>query len=106
MVVPPKMRWAALSLMILALGFSLGLPAEDVLDATFDECEPLPLEAAHEASLVLLQMSALIANAETRQSHVLTGALPTQCSKAPPQRQGERRALSDSPVVFTPLLRC
>jgi hypothetical protein len=39
-----KPRCAVVFLMILTLGVSLGLPAEDVLDAVYDESEPLPYE--------------------------------------------------------------
>jgi len=39
-----KPRCAIVFLMILTLGVSLGLPAEDVLDAVYDESEPLPYE--------------------------------------------------------------
>jgi hypothetical protein len=39
-----KPRWAVVWLMILTLGVSLGLSAEDVLDAVYDESEALPYE--------------------------------------------------------------
>ena len=39
-----KPRCAVVFLMILALGVSLDLPAQDVLDAVYDEYEPLPYE--------------------------------------------------------------
>lgn len=39
-----KPRCAIVFLMILTLGVSLGLPAEDVLDAVYDESEALPYE--------------------------------------------------------------
>jgi hypothetical protein len=44
MRVAAKPRCAVLFLMVLALGVSLGLPAEDVLDAVYDESETLPYE--------------------------------------------------------------
>ena len=39
-----KPRWAIVFLMMLTLGVSLGLPAEDVLEAAYDESEALPYE--------------------------------------------------------------
>lgn len=41
-----KSRFALIFLTILTLGVSLGLPAEDVLDAVYDESETLPFETA------------------------------------------------------------
>jgi hypothetical protein len=40
-----KKHIVILILMLLSLGVSLGLPAEDVLDAVYDESEALPFEA-------------------------------------------------------------
>ena len=37
-----KSRFAIVFLMFLALGLSVGLPAEDVMDTTYDESEALP----------------------------------------------------------------
>jgi len=37
--------------MMLALGASLGLPAQDVLDSVYDESEPLPYEESNQLSL-------------------------------------------------------
>jgi len=42
--VATKPRLAVVFLMILSLGVSLGLPAEDVLDAVYDESEAVPFE--------------------------------------------------------------
>jgi hypothetical protein len=39
-----KPHCAVVFLMVLTLGVSLGLPAEDVLDAVYDESEALPYE--------------------------------------------------------------
>jgi len=44
MVPPPKPRLAVILVMILTLGVTLGLPAEDVLDSIYDESEALPYE--------------------------------------------------------------
>jgi|SRR5450755_5042950 hypothetical protein len=40
-----KPRCSVVLLMALTIFLSLGLPAEDVLDAVYDECEALPCEA-------------------------------------------------------------
>ena len=39
-----KPRFAIVFLMFLALGLSMGLPAEDVLETTYDESETVPFE--------------------------------------------------------------
>ena len=39
-----KPRFAIVFLMFLALGLSMGLPAEDVLETTYDESEAVPYE--------------------------------------------------------------
>ena len=39
-----KLRFGFIFLAILTLGLSLGLPAEDVLDAVYDESESVPFE--------------------------------------------------------------
>jgi hypothetical protein len=44
MGVTAKPRGAVVLLMVLTLGTSLGLPAEDVLDIVYDESEPAPCE--------------------------------------------------------------
>jgi hypothetical protein len=44
MGVAAKPRCAVVLLMILTLGVSLGLPAEDVLDSVYDESEAVPYE--------------------------------------------------------------
>ena len=48
-----KPHFAVVLLMILTLGVSLGLPAEDVLDAVYDESEALPCEGTPLFSTVL-----------------------------------------------------
>jgi hypothetical protein len=51
-------RFAVVLLMILTLGLSLGLPAEDVLDAVYDESEALPCEDAPSFSMTLSPVDA------------------------------------------------
>jgi hypothetical protein len=48
-----KPRFAVVFLMILTIGLSLGLPAEDVLDAVYDESEALPYEVVPLFSIAL-----------------------------------------------------
>jgi hypothetical protein len=51
-------RFAVVLLMILTLGMSLGLPAEDVLDAVYDESEALPCEGTPSFSITLSPVDA------------------------------------------------
>jgi hypothetical protein len=51
MGVPAKPRCAVVFLMFLALGVSLGLPAEDVMDAVYDESEAVPYEVIPPGSI-------------------------------------------------------
>jgi hypothetical protein len=44
MRVATKPRFAVVFLMFLALGLSVGLPAEDVMETTYDESEAVPYE--------------------------------------------------------------
>ena len=46
MRVPAKPCCAVVFLMFLTLGLSLGLPAEDVMDAVYDESEAVPYEVS------------------------------------------------------------
>jgi len=54
-----KLRFAVVFLMLLSLGVCLGLPAEDVLDASFDESEALPYETTPLFSIVVPQRAKL-----------------------------------------------
>jgi len=58
MGVPAKPRCTVLFLMVLTLGVSLGLPAEDVMDAVYDESEAVPYEVIPPASIVVSPLSA------------------------------------------------
>ena len=53
-----KARFAIVFVMLLTLGISLGLPAEDVLDAVYDESEALPSEGTPLFSIVLSPVAA------------------------------------------------
>jgi hypothetical protein len=56
MGVAAKPCWVVVLLMVLTMGVSLGLPAEDVLDTAYDEseavpCEVIPLDAISSSPL-------------------------------------------------------
>ena len=53
-----KPHRAVLFLMVLTLGVSLGLPAEDVVDAVYDETEAVPLDVITPTSIVVSPRSA------------------------------------------------
>ncbi len=55
---------AVVFLMVLALGVSLGLPAEDVLDTVYDESEPLPFEMIPPVANVVLPVTAVTTQAQ------------------------------------------
>jgi hypothetical protein len=52
-----KPRCAVVFLMVLTLAVSLGLPAEDVLDAVYDESEAVPYEVIPLVSMVVSTLS-------------------------------------------------
>jgi hypothetical protein len=58
MGVAAKPRCAVVFLMVLTFGVSLALPAEDVLDAVYDESEALPYEVITPVSIVVSPLSA------------------------------------------------
>ena len=58
MGVATKPRFAVVFLMMLTLGMSVVLPAEDVLDAVYDESEALPFESIPLSSVEPLPLPA------------------------------------------------
>lgn len=58
MGVATKPRCAVVFLMILTLGLSVGVPAEDVLETAYDESEPTPYEGAPLFSIVVPPVAA------------------------------------------------
>jgi hypothetical protein len=64
-----KPRFAVVLLMILTLGVSLGLPAEDVLDAVYDESETLPCEGTPSFSIVLSPVATRITRSPLSSLH-------------------------------------
>ena len=67
-------RFAVVLLMILTLGVSLDLPAEDVLDAVYDESEALPCEGTPSFSITLSPVGARTTQAPLSLSHPKPGA--------------------------------
>jgi hypothetical protein len=76
MGVAAKPRCAVVFLMVLALGVSLGLPAEDVLDAVYDESETLPCEVIPLFSIVVPLVAARTTLAVLSSLHHKLGAAP------------------------------
>jgi hypothetical protein len=74
MGVERRPRFAAVLLMILTLGLSLGLPAEDVLDAVYDESEALPCEGTPLFSIVRPPVAARTTQAPLSSLHPKPGA--------------------------------
>ncbi len=69
MGIVPKPHLAVLFLMVLTLGVSLGLPAEDVLDAVYDESEAVPCAVVPLASIVVSPLSAKSTQAAPNSLH-------------------------------------
>jgi hypothetical protein len=57
MGVAAKLYWTVVLLMVLTMGVSLGLPAEDVLDTAYDESEAVPCEVIPLDSISSSQLS-------------------------------------------------
>jgi hypothetical protein len=68
-----KPRLAVVLLMILTLGIALGLPAEDVLDATYDESEALPCNGTPLFSIVMPPLAARTTQELLRSLHPKPG---------------------------------
>ena len=98
MSVAAKPRFAVVFLMILTLGVSLGLPAEDVLDAVYDESEALPCEGAPLFSIVLSPVAARGPQAPLSSLHLKLGApspfAPAHVRDTDALRSADARALS------------
>jgi hypothetical protein len=77
MRVASKSRFAIVFLMLLGMGLYLGLPAEDVLDAVYDESEALPCEDAPLFSIVMSPLAASRTQAPLSALHRVPGAPST-----------------------------
>lgn len=71
MGIAAKPYFTIVLLMLLSLGLSLSLPAEDVLDAVYDESEAVPYEGTSLFSIDAPLSSARIAKAEVNRNSVL-----------------------------------
>ena len=109
MGVAAKPRLAVVFLMILSLGVSLGLPAEDVLDAVYDESEAVPFEAipllARDAEVLKELVTTLQSPLELGLhlgSDFLTGRYEVRATQA-----GEPlHLISESVTILDHCLRC
>jgi hypothetical protein len=84
MGVVTKPRFAAVFMMILAVCLSLGLPAEDVLDAVYDESEVLLYEVVPLFSIAVRPMAAWTPKAPLSSLHLkLVAPSPFTSSHVP-----------------------
>jgi len=74
MGVATKSRFALVFLMLLTVGVSLGFPAEDVLDAVYDESESVPYEVTPRFSIAALPSASQTALAKLNSSQLKTAA--------------------------------
>ncbi len=110
MDVAAKPRCAVVFLMLLTLGVSLGLPAEDVLDAVYDESEPLPYEVIPRVAIVVAPETAGTTQ-EVPNSLQQKLGVPSRFYSAPVRdsdahRSADRRALSVLVCVLLCSLLC
>jgi len=98
-------RCAVFFLMIFALGVSLGLPAEDVLDGAYDESEAVPYEVIPGLSIVLAQT--LAGRAEVQRSHISVPSIesPTKCCRLRSENNAAH-PIFDSLVILDRSFRC
>lgn len=106
MSVAARPRCAVFFLMIFALGVSLSLPAEDVLDGVYDESEAVPYEVIPGLSVVLAQT--LAATAEVQRSHISVPSIesPTKCCRLRSENNAEAHPIFDSRVILDHAFRC
>ncbi len=101
-----KPRCAVVFVMILTLGVSLGLPAEDVLEAVYDESEALPLEGAPSSSIVLLPVAARTPQPVKSGFPFQGGSLTRRCQGRAERRAWSPHPSSDSLTILDHSLRC
>jgi len=98
MGVVAKPRCAVVFLIVLTLGVSLGLPAEDVLDAVYDESETLPFEFISLFSIATLPVAARITPVPLSSLHLKLVApspfTPAHVRNTDAHRSADQRALS------------
>jgi hypothetical protein len=90
-----KPRFAVVLLMILTVGLSLGLPAEDVLDAVYDESEAVPYEVIPLFSVALRPLAARTTQSPLNSLHLKAGVpslfLPARVRDADARRAAGAR---------------
>lgn len=101
-----KPRRVVFFVMIMALGVSLGLPAEDVLDVVYDELEAVPYEAPLGFSFALPQTLAPIAKTDPGHSPVSGGGPSTKGREVAPGNNAGKRNVSDSLFIVNRSFRC
>ena len=102
-----KSRFTIVFLMLLSLGLSLSFPAEDVLDAIYDESEAVPYEVTPRFSIDAPLSSARIARAELGRNSQPFGFLMKRRKSCP--EDGPRLLSVPHPlsIINPPLpLRC
>ena len=103
MGVVAKPRCAVVFLMVLTLGVSLGLPAEDVLDAVYDESETLPFDVLLDSNVVSLMADG--ATLAPRSALPLDLVAPPPCAPAR-VRNGEAHVHRSSDTRVSLALLC
>ena len=101
-----KPRYVVVLLMMLTLGASLGLPAEDVLDAVYNESETLPFETAPQFAGAKEQLCAGEPQALTKRDSVPVHRCITPCRERPCQQSNSVHPANDSLVILDHSLRC
>ena len=91
---------------LLGLGVSLGFPAEDVLDAVYDESEAVPYEGTPLFSIAVPQASARIAMAELSRGSVIPFNSLTRCCKPCGENDTRLHGVPDSLTIVNHSLRC
>jgi len=95
MGVATKPRFAVVFLMTLTVCLSLGLPAEDVLDAVYDESEALPYEVIPLFSIAVRPVAARTAQTPLSSLHLKFGApspfLPARVRDTDANRSADAR---------------
>ena len=98
MAAPARSRLALAFLMLLSLGVAVGLPAEDVLDAVYDESEPVPYEVAPLLSVAGTPEAAQTTEASPSSLHPKLG-FPSPVPPAPVRDTDTNRS-ANAPILL------
>ena len=82
--------------MLLAVGLSLGLPAEDVLDAVYDEAETLPYEVIPLFSAAMRPVAVRTTQAPVSSLHLKAGV---RSLFLPARARSEAHRFADAPAL-------